>query len=440
MPFSGATTTLDALWQGVPVLTLPGERSCSRSTASLLTALGLTDWVATSDADFLQRGARLAWDRAKLAGLRASLRNKMRASPLLDLAGFTGDLEKLYRQAWQSWCAQRIAAQGSPNKEAGHDVALRQAQTVLDNGGHDEALALLQPLLKVRPNRQWAIREMARACLAWSQANPQYLPAWQRPITAVEKQQKISAIICSIRPEYFAHVERKLAKQFACHQFELIGIHDAISLCEGYNRGAARASGEVLIFCHDDIDIVHADFGERLLCHLAHHDVVGVAGASKLVNADWSHAGVPHVHGQIIHKPAGQADYLYLAIGLQAEMMQNICALDGVFIAMRRTVWEEVRFDERTFDAFHGYDIDFTYRAHQAGYRLAVPADLLLIHFSTGKYDLKWQTFNRMFLKKFLELSNLPAVHRDSNMHVKLKTLEQIERVHCGLLYHRFGS
>ena len=440
LPFSGATTTLDALWQGVPVLTLPGKRSCSRSTASLLTTLQLTDWIATDEADFLSRAKRLAADTTGLAELRASSRERMRASAILDPLRFTRDLESRYRQAWHAWCEQRIAANGRPDRLAGCDGALQNVRSALDGGRHDDALRLLRPLLKIRPQWELAKREMARACMAWSRANSRFLAAWREAFTPVETPRMISAIVCSIRPQYFAHIKRILAEQFARHRFELIGIHDAKSLCEAYNRGAARASGEILIFCHDDIDIVHADFGERLLHHLASHDVIGVAGASRLVNADWGHAGLPYVHGQIIHKPPGSEGYRYFVAGLQAPVVENIRALDGVFIGMHRNVWETVRFDEATFDGFHGYDIDFTYRAHLAGYRLAVTMDLLLIHFSTGGYDLKWQAGNLKFLRKFSGLSNLPAVHRHSNLQVKLKTLEQIERLHTGLLHHCFGT
>ncbi|MEO8103645.1 MAG: tetratricopeptide repeat protein [Betaproteobacteria bacterium] len=439
-PFSGATTTLDALWQGVPVLTLPGARSCSRSTASLLSALGLAGWIAGDEADFLARASRLAADTAGLAELRATLRERMRASPIMDLAGFSRDLDALLRQAWRAWCEQRVAAADRPDCMAGSDGALRHIRAALDAGRQDEALAILQPLLKTRPQWELAQRELARACLAWSRAHPAFIAAWRRPFARIEAPQSISAIVCSIRPEYFAHIERVLREQFARHKFELIGIHDARSLCEAYNRGAARASGDILIFCHDDIDIVHADFGERLLRHLESYDVIGVAGASKLVNADWGHAGPPHVHGQIVHKPRGQEDFLYFCAGLQAPVMENQQALDGVFIGMHRKVWEALRFDEASFDGFHGYDIDFTYRAYRAGHRLAVPADLLLIHFSTGGYDLGWQAGNLRFLRKFATLSNLPAMRRHAHLHVKFSTLEPIERLHCGLLHHHFGA
>ena len=441
MPLSGATTTLDALWQGVPVLTLPGERSCSRSSASLLTALQLTDWIAIDEADFIARAQRLSAESLALNELRATLRSRMRASPVLDQATFTHDLENCYRQAWRRWCESCIT-RITDNDTVNSDAALQLARTALDAGKIDQALVQLRTILKVRPQWDLAKRELARACMAWSRAHPQEVAAWQTPSQIVTERIKISAIVCSNRPQYFAALEIRLRAQFTRHDFELIGIHDAKSLCEGYNRGAARASSEILIFCHDDIDFAHADFGERLLRHLEKYDVIGVAGASKLVNADWGHAGLPFVHGQIIHQPRsqGQTDYLYFAAGLQAPVIENIQALDGVFIGMHRRVWERLQFDAQTFDGFHVYDIDFTYRAHLAGYRLAVPMDLLLIHFSMGGYDLKWQHENIKFLRKFPGLSNLPAVHRHSNIHVKLKTLEQIERLHSGLLHHRFGA
>ncbi len=441
MPLSGATTTLDALWQGVPVLTLPGERSCSRSSASLLTALQLTDWIAIDEADFIARAQRLSAESLALNELRATLRSRMRASPVLDQATFTHDLENCYRQAWQCWCESCIT-RITDNDTVNSDAALQLARTALDAGKIDQALVQLRTILKVRPQWDLAKRELARACMAWSRAHPQQVAAWQTPSQIVTERIKISAIVCSNRPQYFAALEIRLRAQFTRHDFELIGIHDAKSLCEGYNRGAARASSEILIFCHDDIDFAHADFGERLLRHLEKYDVIGVAGASKLVNADWGHAGLPFVHGQVIHQPRwqGQTDYLYFAAGLQAPVIENIQALDGVLIGMHRRVWERLQFDAQTFDGFHVYDIDFTYRAHLAGYRLAVPMDLLLIHFSMGGYDLKWQHENIKFLRKFPGLSNLPAVHRHSNIHVKLKTLEQIERLHSGLLHHRFGA
>jgi predicted O-linked N-acetylglucosamine transferase (SPINDLY family) len=99
-PFSGATTTLDALWQGVPVVTLPGPWTWSRSSASLLTGLDAKPWIAR-DADHYVAIARgLVGDAARLAEARAGLRARMLASPMTDVPAFTAHLERAYRVAW----------------------------------------------------------------------------------------------------------------------------------------------------------------------------------------------------------------------------------------------------------------------------------------------------------------------------------------------------
>jgi glycosyltransferase involved in cell wall biosynthesis len=70
--------------------------------------------------------------------------------------------------------------------------------------------------------------------------------------------------------------------------FEVIQISDARSVCKGYNRGFAKTRGDIIIFCHDDIEIISPDFPARLLAHLRPHDVVGVAGTTQLIGANWN--------------------------------------------------------------------------------------------------------------------------------------------------------
>jgi len=103
-PYSGGTTTCDTLWMGVPVVTLAGRRSVSRSAASMLTTLGLADWIAHTPEDYVRLAVKFAGDQALLADLRASLRRRMRESPLMDELRFTRDLEALYRTMWRNWC------------------------------------------------------------------------------------------------------------------------------------------------------------------------------------------------------------------------------------------------------------------------------------------------------------------------------------------------
>ena len=106
MPFSGGTTTCDALWMGVPVITLPGTKSWSRSASSVLANLGLDDWIAASEQDYVRKAVRFAAEPLAIAELRQSLRSRMLRSPLMDRKQFVRDVEAAYRGMWHSWCGQ----------------------------------------------------------------------------------------------------------------------------------------------------------------------------------------------------------------------------------------------------------------------------------------------------------------------------------------------
>ncbi|HEX3725900.1 MAG TPA: hypothetical protein VHV08_06640, partial [Pirellulales bacterium] len=105
-PFNGHTTTCDALWQGVPVVTLSGEHYVSRFGGSGLATLGLDELIATTPAQYVDIAAALAENVDRRRQLRSNLRAMMTASPLLDSAAFTARLEAAYRQMWSDWCSR----------------------------------------------------------------------------------------------------------------------------------------------------------------------------------------------------------------------------------------------------------------------------------------------------------------------------------------------
>ncbi len=104
-PYNGTTTTCEALWMGVPVVTLRGDRHAGRVGASLLTQIGLTDLIANSVETYVETAAALSGDPARLSDLRRSLRPRMAASPLCDAPAFARKIEAAYRTMWQHWCA-----------------------------------------------------------------------------------------------------------------------------------------------------------------------------------------------------------------------------------------------------------------------------------------------------------------------------------------------
>lgn len=103
-PYNGTTTTCEAMWMGVPVLTLAGERHAARVGASLLTQVGLPQFVTGSVEAYVDRAIALARRPEELAAVRRDLRGSMATSPLCDAAAFARDIEHAYRALWREWC------------------------------------------------------------------------------------------------------------------------------------------------------------------------------------------------------------------------------------------------------------------------------------------------------------------------------------------------
>lgn len=106
-PYCGTTTTCEALWMGVPVVTLAGADHRSRVGASQLSALHLEDLVAESPVEYVSIATRLASDQSQLVVLRSGMRESLRTSPLMDYSGFVAELEAAYIHAWHAWCDQK---------------------------------------------------------------------------------------------------------------------------------------------------------------------------------------------------------------------------------------------------------------------------------------------------------------------------------------------
>jgi predicted O-linked N-acetylglucosamine transferase (SPINDLY family) len=105
-PANGHTTSLDAFWMGVPVVTLSGRTAIGRGGASILHNLGLPELISHTPAQFVAIAARLAQDRGALSDLRQSLRSRLERSPLMDADRFARGIEAAYRAMWRQWCAE----------------------------------------------------------------------------------------------------------------------------------------------------------------------------------------------------------------------------------------------------------------------------------------------------------------------------------------------
>ncbi|HEX6996172.1 MAG TPA: tetratricopeptide repeat protein [Gammaproteobacteria bacterium] len=109
-PFGGGTTTCDALWMGVPVVTLTGRTPVSRAGSSLLANAGLSQWIADTEGSYVDIAEALMRERDQVAARRPERRALLERSPVMDLPRFVRHLEAAYRSMWSTWCAQRRGA------------------------------------------------------------------------------------------------------------------------------------------------------------------------------------------------------------------------------------------------------------------------------------------------------------------------------------------
>jgi len=103
-PYPGGTTTCDALWMGVPVISLAGDAPFTRAGLSILSNVGLPECVAFSEAEYFEKAVQFSTHSDRLAEMRAGLRERMRASPLMNAIRFSSALQACYRGAWRRWC------------------------------------------------------------------------------------------------------------------------------------------------------------------------------------------------------------------------------------------------------------------------------------------------------------------------------------------------
>jgi cellulose synthase/poly-beta-1,6-N-acetylglucosamine synthase-like glycosyltransferase len=194
-----------------------------------------------------------------------------------------------------------------------------------------------------------------------------------------------SVIICSINPWNFAQASTHFERLLREVPFEIIGIHDARSLAEGYNRGLRRARGDIVVFSHDDVTFLDSRFAQKIGARMRSWDVLGFAGTSRLICPVWF-AAQKHLNGAVCHWSRRYANRLSLMIyGAQTwPVTGGIEALDGLCMIARREVAAAVGFDSATFDSWHLYDCDFSFAAHLAGYRIGVCCDIPYIHASTS--------------------------------------------------------
>jgi Flp pilus assembly protein TadD len=273
-----------------------------------------------------------------------------------------------------------------------------------DAGDTERSVRLLRAVTRANP------MDFEAAQLLVDRLAQQVRDAETAPQTPLEGPQRASPAapelvtigFCSVQPEREERARASFTRALGPVPCEFAVVRDARSLAEGFNRILDRFRGDVLILCHDDVEVLAPRIDGFLAQALCACDIVGVAGSERAGGPAVLWTGHPHVHGWVSYPRDGAIEVAPLS--MRSGTIPGMQTLDGVFMAMRAEVARALRFDEATFDGFHFYDLDLSYRAHRAGLRLAVSTDILLLHASEGRFEKEWAGYAQRFMDKFPEL------------------------------------
>jgi GT2 family glycosyltransferase len=197
-----------------------------------------------------------------------------------------------------------------------------------------------------------------------------------------------------------------LYQNYSSHSKFFFKENNTSSLASTYNKAidfALQEKSDYLVLCHDDV-IIESDLYYRLESAMEGYDVVGVAGTTECKLQEpalWHLMGGGFsggkLHGAVAHGNNKQKSMTYFGV-----YPHRVLLIDGVFMAIKRKVFEQVRFDETCPAKFHFYDLDYSLSCHKAGFKIGV-SDILITHASPGlrEFTSEFNEGQKWFLEKW---------------------------------------
>ena len=215
----------------------------------------------------------------------------------------------------------------------------------------------------------------------------------------------ISVVTCWRRPIPQSIQERNIQKTIgAHHEYIMIDGSGGIPLAAAYNQGIEQARGDIIVFILEDVFFMKMNWGGILEGKFAQDPwlgLVGVAGTQFLFSdkCSWTAAGRPFIKGRVIHHL--QNGDFFAVVHSPEKGDAPVIACDGVFMAVKASLFESVRFDEGTFDGDHFWDLDLCMQINQQQ-RLIVTTDIAVKRRSQNVFDKTWNSYGQMFLSKYM--------------------------------------
>ena len=216
----------------------------------------------------------------------------------------------------------------------------------------------------------------------------------------------ISIIICTRRTDGNVELRTNIQATVGI-EHEVIIIDNSKnteSIFSAYNKGVHLSKYPYLLFMHDDVSYKTTGWGSRLVAHFKDPKVgaVGVAGTHYMsyTAGGWWSSGIGHLYLLQSEKADAPPEQLnYLPPDMSAG--NDVVVLDGVWFSIRKELFNQISFDQQTFNGFHFYDVDITLQVFQRGYKLLCIKDILIHHLSMGVLNKTWVENAYLFHQKW---------------------------------------
>ena len=377
-----------------------GERARAQEIVSEL--------LAANPGDFriLHLAGELAVDDRRFDEAVKSLQDALRLVPNVAEIHFS-----LARALWRAnrRDAALTAARHAQSLNPGFAPAAFLVAIIESAAGRDEAARAAVRASGATDIANFAARDLAvKFTAAEVEDHREVFARWSAAPARDAAPLTFTVVTCSIDPAKLARSQAAL-RASEVTEAQWIVMRDARSLAQAYNRAIAQATGEAIVFMHDDVEVLSPDLFATLSRALAQADVVGVAGTTRLAGPTIGWGGQEATVGALVHGSSATNAWDYSLLNWTAGLAAGMQALDGCFLAVRSAAARQLRFDEATFDAFHFYDLDFCLRAQRAGMRVAVSPEILIAHASRGALGQAWEAQAARFLARHPEFAGQAA-------------------------------
>ncbi|TDG35302.1 hypothetical protein EZJ43_14500 [Pedobacter changchengzhani] len=245
----------------------------------------------------------------------------------------------------------------------------------------------------------------------------------------------ISIIICSRTAKINETLKTNIEKTIGT-EYEIIAIDNSankLSIFEAYNIGVSKSNGSILCFMHDDILFHTQNWGVKVDRHFDNQNIgaIGIAGSPYAPNMPGSWWGGDLINQQLLVKENSSLRLsTKISDGIEA-VSKPVAVLDGIWLCIRKSIFDKIKFDSDNFKGYHIYDIDICLQIFKLKYELYCVFDIHIEHISMGDVNDQWIK-NALALKKKWK-KTLPVqvvkLTKTEMLDTEFKTLKEFSQI-----------